>query len=156
MSSLKGVNINFTDAINDAVYAFTNTMISTDKKYQIQINTNNYINMYGIFHGVNIPVGKSITVKWGIGATDPDMQTYAELYEQYWDNPQIILDCIYALKYSIDDNGNISIKDWECDINSDNHEIILKEYIGSLDKVYVPSQILIDGVKYQITNALDS
>ena len=152
LSQLKRVNINFTDNIESAQNLFSGTNIRTDNKYQIQINTNNYINMKGIFD--NISFGENteegiIIVKWGIGATNPDLRLYHELYSQYWNNSNIILDCCYTLKYEIID-GEKTIKDWICEFDSDLRQIILKEYNGNLKKVYIPKQMLIDGDDYTV------
>ena len=88
MDMLKGVNINLTDSIKTARYAFAKTAIGTDAQYQIQINTNNYINTYGMFDDLQ---GEGVvTVTWGALAETPDLVTYAELYEQYWNKDNII------------------------------------------------------------------
>lgn len=136
MKSLNGININLTDAIKTARYAFAGTSISIDEQYQIIINTNNYINTYGMLD--DLQGDGIVTVKWGTLAEDPDLTTYAELYERYWTNDNIILDC--KLNFNINDwvsetvikeNGNI-------DGISYTKKITLKSYEGTLTSVYIP------------------
>ena len=136
MKLLNGININLTDAIKTARYAFAGTSISTDEQYQIIINTNNYINTYGMLD--DLQGNGIVTIKWGTLAEDPDLMTYAELYERYWTNDNIILDCKLNFNINdwvsetiIDENGNI-------DGISYTKKIILKSYEGTLTSVYIP------------------
>ena len=136
MKSLNGININLTDAIKTARYAFAGTSINTDEQYQIIINTNNYINTYGMLD--DLQGNGIVTIKWGTLAEDPDLMTYAELYERYWTNDNIILDCKlnfnindWVIETIIDENGNI-------DGISYTNKIILKSYEGTLTSVYIP------------------
>ena len=135
MKSLNGININLTDAIKTARYAFAGTSISTDEQYQIIINTNNYINTYGMLD--DLQGDGIVTVKWGTLAEDPDLTTYAELYERYWNNDSIELDCIY--------NFNPDDWWWYADPKSGvedeveyYYKMVLKNYSGTLSSVYIP------------------
>lgn len=135
MKLLNGININLTDAIKTARYAFAGTSISTDEQYQIIINTNNYINTYGMLD--DLQGDGIVTVKWGTLAEDPDLTTYAELYERYWNNDKIKLDCIY--------NFNPDDWSWYSDPKSGVEDeveyyakMVLKNYSGNLSSVYIP------------------
>ena len=136
MNMLKGININLTDAIKTARYAFAGTSITTDVQYQIQINTNNYINTYGMLD--DLQGNGVVTVKWGTLADEPDLVTYAELYERYWNNDKIVLDCKFnfniddwTLERTIDEIGNIDGVDYT-------KKIVLNSYEGNLTSVYIP------------------
>ena len=136
MKLLNGININLTDAIKTARYAFAGTSISTDEQYQIIINTNNYINTYGMLD--DLQGDGTVTVRWGTLAEDPDLTTYAELYERYWNNDNIILDC--KLNFNINDWISDPIIDENGSIDGISYtkKIILKSYEGTLTSVYIP------------------
>lgn len=136
MNALKGININLTDAIKTARYAFAGTSISTDTQYQIQINTNNYINTYGMLD--DLQGDGVVTVKWGTLAEDPDLMTYVELYERYWNNDNIILDC--KLNFNINDWTILETVDKTGNIDGVNYtkKIILNSYEGDFTSVYIP------------------
>lgn len=136
MKALNGININLTDAIKTARYAFAGTSINTDEQYQIIINTNNYINTYGMLD--DLQGDGTVTVRWGTLAEDPDLMTYAELYERYWNNDNIILDC--NLNFNIDDWMIETIKDETKNIDGIDYtkKIVLNSYIGNLASVYIP------------------
>jgi hypothetical protein len=135
MSDLEGVNISLTDTIKTARYAFAGTSIRTNDQYKIIINTNNYINTYGILD--DLQGDGTVTVMWGPLAEEPDLLTYAELYERYWNNDNIILDC--KLNFNINDwTSEILIEERNIDGVDYTKKIILNSYNGNLTSVYIP------------------
>ena len=163
MEFLRGVDIILGDGIKTARYAFAKTKISINDRCSILINTNNYINTFGMLDDIEISEGQSITIRWLDNVDDPDLITYAELYEQYWSNEQVVLDCPklnfvlseWSLQVPIEDIIQTEL------INEEEYKkIILKSYNGPSDNsvktsLYIPKFIMIDGVKYVIELAED-
>ena len=158
MTNLKRVNIVLTSNIKTARYAFAGTDISTDDKYKITISTNNYIDTKGIFDDIEFSNGGSITVTWNESVDDPNLLLYAELYEQYWNNDNIILDCPKL---------EFLPEEYNYAVSEDGNTIILNYYQGPKSNsniktsIYIPSNVKVDlkngdGKKeYEITLASD-
>lgn len=154
MVNLKGVNISLTDTIKTARYAFAGTSIRTNDKYQIVISTNNYIDTKGIFDDIDFASEGVIEVVWNESVNDPNLLLYAELYEQYWDNDNIVLNCpklsfvLNEYSYLIQPSSTEGEQD----------TIILNYYKGNVSlksSIYIPSNVRIDldndGVKENYT-----
>lgn len=138
MSNLKGVNITLTDNIKTARYAFAKTNIRTNDKYKIIISTNNYIDTKGIFDDITFSNNGIIEVIWNETVNDPNLLLYAELYEQYWDNDNIILNCPKL---------NFDLTEYDYTIQSSSNTIVLNYYKGNTTlktSIYIPSNVRID------------
>ena len=156
MQNLKGINITLGNNVKSARYAFANTQIGTNNIYNIFIDTNNYINTFGMLDDIAFSEGQLITIKWLDSANDPDLLTYAELYEQYWNNEHIILDCPLL---------NFEISEWNLETNINDisetekigeesyKKIVLKSYKGTGDNsvktsLYIPKFVIINKETY--------
>lgn len=147
-SYIESIDIVFNDNIQSAQYAFSGcenlttenltTENLTTKNGRIEINTSNYINTLGMLDGTC----KNITITWNKFLTNEttDLLTYAELYEQYWNKENIILDCS-QMAFNIDE--------WEKDIvyesgTDDDDEITynrityLSKYNGEKENIFIP------------------
>ena len=154
MVNLKGVNISLTDTIKTARYAFAGTGIRTNDKYQIVVSTNNYIDTKGIFDDIDFSSEGIIEVIWNESVNDPNLLLYAELYEQYWDNDNIVLNCP-KLSFVLNEYSYLIQKS---STEGEQDTIILNYYKGNVSlksSIYIPSNVRIDldndGVKENYT-----
>ena len=132
--SLEKIEITLDNNVSSARRAFAdyNTR-NPNSEFHIIITSSNYIDTTGIFDNNN----NNIVVDF-IGS-NVDLATYAELYEQYYDKSNIIINCDFAFNFN----------DWTYTQNETTYT--LTAYNGtSIQDIYIPSKIIQNGNIYTI------
>ena len=140
-TNIESFSIILSDNVNSIQHAFSGCSNATGR---ISITTENYINTNGIIDNV-----EKCEIVWSENI-NPDLQTYAELYEQYWNNDKIILNCP-QLEFNLDE--------WEFDEDENSitedgitydKRILLKEYKGNKESIFIPKSLKYNDKIYEI------
>lgn len=157
-TNIESIKITLGDNITSAKYAFAGcTNLTTDNDGYIEINTSNYIDTKGMLDNTEQP----ITIKWNDSLTNSaiDLLTYAELYEQYWNKDNIILDDLdsdglHRIGFNLSEWDYISIEGEGSEDEVNYIGIIkLNNYINSKENIFVPKFINITD-KEKINNEI--
>jgi hypothetical protein len=151
---IKSIDIVFNDNIQSAKHAFSGCTNLSTENGRIEINTSNYINTLGMLDGTT----KSITITWNDSLTNKtiDLLTYAELYEQYWNQENIILKCP-KMSFNIDEWENYIVKKPGMDEDDEiSYDCItyLSQYIGNngekKENIFIPKYYKANSNVYKI------
>jgi len=136
---IESVKIILDDRLSSAKNAFYGCVnLTTDNGGYIKISSSNYINTLGMFDNTT----QNIIVEWDDLLTNKttNLLTYAELYEQYWNQDNITLNCP-QLEFRVNDWEHAIIE--ESGIDTDDlitydKIVYLNSYKGYDEQIFVP------------------